>query len=155
MPRGSKPGSGWPAQATAAAAAEKRARMLAQLATGAKRCPKCCAAGEVLPLTAFARSRSAPGGYAGWCKSCNNAAAKRKRQTPAERARQAELARRDAAEEANPALRAVRLVRERIEADRARDEALALWRRGQGPRPLGRRSDHQPATTSQRRPARG
>lgn len=107
------------------------------LATGQKRCPQCCAPGETLPLTAFARARRAPSGFHGWCKACNNASAKRKRQTPAERARQAELARRDAAEAERPALRTVRLLREQIEADRAEAEALALWRRGKGPNLAG------------------
>lgn len=143
MPRGAKPGDGRMVNAIAAAAAAKHARMLAELATGRKRCPRCCEPGQTLPLAEFGRQKHAPSGLHGWCRACvaadKRAKAKRNREAAAaaalERLRQGEQSRRDAAEAANPAYRAVRLMRERIERERAEAEALARWRRGLGPRP--------------------
>jgi len=117
----------------AASAALKHEDMLASLATGRRRCPRCCDPGETLPLEAFGRSRSAPSGYHGLCRSCKNAD---------QRDREASRRREAAAGREHPGLARAAQIRaeaERLrredEADRARAEALALWRRGRGPHP--------------------
>jgi hypothetical protein len=74
-----------------------------------------------------------------WCKLCRRNAAREERsvvveQDPAAHCRALELRRRNyserRAEQKNAALRAVRLVRLRVELDMAQTEGWALWRRG-------------------------
>jgi hypothetical protein len=136
VPGGVKHSRGIPPAATAAAAALKRRQLAERIASGKKWCNR---GAHYLSLDDenFGRA-TAPDGYRSWCKPCVNADAREKaalaraaaKAAAAEQARRDALAERDAAERARPALRAVRLVREWVERDRAEVEAWRLWRRG-------------------------
>jgi hypothetical protein len=55
-----------------ASAQARRDRVAARVATGVKHCPKCCAPGQTLPLSAFYVIPSMPGrdGHSAYCRSC-------------------------------------------------------------------------------------